>query len=98
LPRKEIGVRREWIAPGLARLAPTFRFGPVLVDPMSITMPVPQDLGGSWSWSHRRDADAWQDDPIAKATTAATLTPDVPVAQEGWLRWSPLPPPKGSGT
>ncbi|HAF14814.1 MAG TPA: hypothetical protein DCK99_14185, partial [Blastocatellia bacterium] len=30
LPRKEIGLRREWTAAALAKLSPTFRFGPLL--------------------------------------------------------------------
>ena len=33
VPRKEIGMRRAWVQAGLAAIAPTFQFGPVLVDP-----------------------------------------------------------------
>ena len=55
LPRKEVGMRRQWIADALARIAPSFRFGPVLVDPLRIRMPVATELGGSWTWNHRRD-------------------------------------------
>src|SRR5437762_2239975 len=35
-PRKEIGVRRDWVADALAKLSPTFRFGPLLVDPKRV--------------------------------------------------------------
>ncbi len=41
LPSKDIGMRRNWVAAALAVLSPTFRFGPVLVDPQKIRMPVP---------------------------------------------------------
>ncbi len=89
LPRKEIGMRREWLATGLAHLAPVFRFGPVLVDPKAIRMPVASDLHGSWSWSHRVDATTWADEPVTNSTGDATLPPDPSAGQEGWLRLSP---------
>jgi hypothetical protein len=40
LPRKEIGLRREWTSDALSKLSPTFRFGPLLVDPKRIRMPI----------------------------------------------------------
>lgn len=89
LPRKEIGMRREWLVPGLARLAPTFRFGPVLVDPQRIRMPIPGELAGHWSWDHRADLTTWADDDVIRATGDALLPPDPPRAAEGWLRLKP---------
>jgi hypothetical protein len=88
LPRKEIGMRRQWLVPGLDRIAPTFRFGPVLVDPKSVRMPVPSSLEGSWSWDHRADAITWADEPIAQANAEARLA-NAPVAEEGWLKLTP---------
>jgi hypothetical protein len=89
LPRKEIGMRREWVAAALARLAPSFRFGPVLIDPATIRMPVPSELNGTWSWDHRADAATWSEQPVTNATPEALL-PDTPaVAQEGWLQLHP---------
>ena len=67
LPRKDIGMRRNWIAPGLSKLAPVFRFGPVLVDPKRIRMPIASDIRGTWSWSHRMDATTWADDPVVNS-------------------------------
>ena len=89
LPRKELGVRRQWVADGLARLAPTFRFGPVLVDPASIRMPVAADLSGNWTWNHRTDVARWLDQPVTNATHDALLSADVAVAEEGWLTLHP---------
>jgi hypothetical protein len=91
LPRKDLGVRRQWVADGLARVAPSFRFGPVLVDPRAIRMPVPTDLAGTWSWNHRRDVSAWADDPVVNATGDALMTAGVAVAEEGWLTLHPTP-------
>jgi hypothetical protein len=92
LPRKEIGMRREWIAPALALLAPTFRFGPVLVDPKRIRMPVASDLHGTWTWSHRTDATTWAEDKVINAQGDARLAPDPAEGQEGWLKMTPEPP------
>jgi hypothetical protein len=92
LPRKQLGVRRAWMAPALGKMAPTFRFGPVLRDPKRIKMPIPADIKGAWSWSHRADVDKWEDEDVAHLGQDATLAPDPVVAAEGWLR---LTPPSG---
>jgi hypothetical protein len=94
LPRKEVGMRREWIAAAMAVLSPTFRFGPVLVDPKTIRMPVPNEIHGTWSWDHRADITTWAEDPIVAATQDAHLRPDPASGTEGWMRMSP-PPPAG---
>ncbi len=92
LPRKDIGMRREWVAPGLAALAPTFRFGPALVDPKTIRLPVPRDISGSWSWDHRTDTVTWAEEAVINARGDATLGADPAEASEGWLKLSPPPP------
>jgi len=94
LPRKDIGMRRNWIAPGLAKLAPVFRFGPVIVDPKRVRMPVASDIRGTWSWSHRVDATTWADDPVVNSTADAQLPPDPSKGQEGWLKITPIPEDK----
>ncbi|MFI5706620.1 hypothetical protein [Kribbella sp. NPDC051620] len=89
LPRKEIGMRRSWVAPGLSRLAPVFRFGPVLVDPKLIRMPIAADIRGTWTWNHRADATTWAEDPIVNSTSDARIPPDPSEGQEGWLKLTP---------
>jgi hypothetical protein len=89
LPRKEIGMRRTWVAPGLSRLAPVFRFGPALVDPKLIRMPVAADIRGTWSWNHRANATTWAEDPIINSTGDARIPPDPSQGQEGWLKLTP---------
>src|SRR5262249_40143258 len=89
LPRKDLGIRRQWVAAGLARIAPSFRFGPVLVDPQAIRTPVATDLAGTWTWNHRRDVSTWADDPVVNATGDAPLTTGGAVAEGGWLTRRP---------
>jgi hypothetical protein len=94
LPRKEIGVRRDWVQAGLAAIAPTFSFGPVLVDPKHIRMPLATDLNGTWVWDYRADASTWTEDPAINATDNALLAQDPPTGIEGWLK---LEPPSAKG-
>ena len=89
LPRKEIGVRRQWIADGLSRIAPSFRFGPVLVDPLTIRMPVATELAGSWSWNHRRDVTEWLDEAVTNVSGSAVIRSEPAVAEEGFLKLNP---------
>jgi hypothetical protein len=89
LPRKEVGLRREWIALALAKIAPTFRFGPVLIDPDHIRMPIAAELNGSWSWDYRLSITEWASGPVTHATQDALLGADPPVGSEGWLRLNP---------
>lgn len=90
-PRKEIGVRRNWVADALAKLSPTFRFGPLLVDPKRIRMPVSGDIQGIWSWDHRTDVATWTEDSVVNSTGDAAIPPDPAKGQEGWLRIVPKP-------
>ena len=85
LPRKDLGVRREWLTDPLARIAPSFRFGPVFVDPATIRMPVATELAGSWTWNHRRQASEWINEPVVNATQDALVASAAAVAEEGWL-------------
>jgi IPT/TIG domain len=88
-PRKEIGMRREWVGTALSKIAPTFRFGPVLMDPQRIRMPIPNEIHGTWSWDHRSTVTDWAEDKVANTTGDALIPPDPATAQEGWLRMQP---------
>ena len=89
LPRKDIGMRRSWLDAGLSHLMPTFRFGPVLVDPQQVRMPVPRQVDGQWSWSHRAAIGRWENPAIVQATSDAGISDDPAIATEGWLRFEP---------
>ena len=89
VPRKNIGMRRAWVTSGLAAIAPTFSFGPVLVDPNQVRMPLATDLGGTWVWDYRADAVDWREGAVTNATDDALLGNDPPTASEGWLKLNP---------
>jgi hypothetical protein len=91
-PRMSIAMRRLWVNDALAKLSPTFRFGPVLVQPQLLRMPVAKELQGTWSWDHRSDLTTWAEDPVTNATDEALLPPDPAFGTEGWLRLTPPVP------
>jgi hypothetical protein len=96
VPRKEIGMRRTWVTAGLAAISPTFRFGPVLVDPSQIRMPLATGLDGTWVWDYRADAAAWAENPVTNATDDALLGRNPASGSEGWLKLQPPKPTAGS--
>lgn len=86
VPRKAIGLPRAFVEEALARIAPSFRFGPVLVDPRVIRMPKPSVMPEEQIWTRHDTPTSWKDDPIEAATQFAYL-PDIShEAQEGYLR------------
>jgi hypothetical protein len=89
LPRKSLELLRDWVAPGLERIAPSARIGPVLIDPDKVRLPRIAAFGAEQSWLRRSSAITWRNDPILAATQAALL-PDGPVSvEEGYIRITP---------
>ena len=86
LPRKALALARDWFHDALVKLSPSFRVGPVLVDPSAIRLPMITGLGDKQTFTRRNTPLTWLDDPIAAATQTAYL-PDQPhELQEGWIR------------
>ncbi len=97
LPRKDLALADSWVTPGLAKVMPSVRVGPVLVDPAEIRLPLVGLLGDKQSFTRRTGELTWRDDPILAATQTAYL-PRLPhQAQEGWIRVSPTPDPETEG-
>ena len=89
LPRKDLALADSWVTPGLAKVMPSVRVGPVLVDPAEIRLPLVSLLGDKQTFTRRTGELTWRDDPILAATQTAYL-PRLPhEAQEGWIRVSP---------
>jgi hypothetical protein len=97
LPRKELALARDWIAKPLSVLRPSFRIGPVLVDPQTIRMPRVSGLAKEQVWTRRDTPTSWRDDPIAAADQQARLPDRRAVAQEGYIRVE-LPGTQPGGT
>jgi hypothetical protein len=95
VPRKRLELNRSWTDAALQKLIPSFRVGPVLVDPSSIRMPrisaVPADTPGGLqnTWTRRDTPTTWREDPILAASMAARLVDHPSVAHEGWVRLIP---------
>jgi hypothetical protein len=89
LPRKHLALSDAWVTPGLRRLVPSVRVGPVLVDPAEIRLPLVLLLGDHQTFTRRTGPLTWRDDPIVAAVQTAYL-PRLPhEAQEGWVRVTP---------
>ncbi len=92
VPRKRLELNRSWTDEALQKLLPSFRVGPVLVDPSQIRMPrisaVPDAAHGSLenTWTRRDTPVSWREDPILAASMAARLVDRPAVAHEGWVR------------
>lgn len=86
LPRKSISLPRGFVDKALSRIAPSFRFGPALVDPTVIRMPKPSVLPTEQVWTRRDTPISWRDDPIEAATQFAYLPETSAEAQEGYIR------------
>jgi hypothetical protein len=93
LPRKRIALDREQVEAALARIAPTFRVGPVLLDPSRLALPAPALERHEWLWTRRErppaGADGWSATPVQPSSDAAEFGDRPARIHEGWLRLAP---------
>jgi hypothetical protein len=96
LPRVSVQLQRDWVAPGLAVIAPSARIGAVLIDPAKVSLPLISVFPKDQLFTRRDSPITWKDDPILAATQTALL-PDLPhEVQEGYIRIAPAPASKGT--
>ncbi len=87
LPQKEIGLMREHKQQQLAQIAPTYRAGPMLVDPTTVRMPVPDlILPTEWTWLTKKNSSEWGEDPIVPEDGKPHFPPGRIAAWNGWLK------------
>ena len=104
LPRKQLALARDWVAPGLAALSPSLRTGPLLVETdldaqKQVRLPKLSVFGKDQNFLWRDTPATWRTDAILAATQTALL-PDAPAEfRDGWIRVAPdakpSSPPKG---
>jgi hypothetical protein len=92
VPRQKVRLARAWFAPGLERLSPSVRVGPVLIDPGDVRLPLIAALGDKQTLTTREGPLGWRDDPILAATQSALLPDRANVLREGWIRVTPDAP------
>lgn len=97
LPQKKVGMRREWVSDALATLTPNWRFGPVLLDPEVVRVPVAGDVRGIWTWYHRPTPTSWASESIVNANATAVIPEAPSVAEHGWIRLHLTPDPDFDG-
>jgi len=87
LPQKEIILLREHWEESMAKIAPTFKVGPVLVDPTSIRMPIDDGKPQmQWKWLHRESPSSVLQSEVKASDDLAGLPNGKMLAYEGWLK------------
>ncbi|WP_298970548.1 hypothetical protein [uncultured Roseobacter sp.] len=89
LPRKSLELLNDWVSPGLGRVAPSARIGPVIIDPDKVRLPKIAAFGANQTWTRRGTPITWRDDPILAATQAAVLPTGRATVEEGYIRITP---------
>lgn len=97
LPRTRVQLARDWTADAMQQLSPSFRTGPVLLDPKTVRMPKITALPANQVFTARDTETTWHDDTIAAATQDALLPDLPPVLREGYIR-AQQPAPGGTST
>ena len=97
LPRKALGLARDWVGPGLAAIAPSLRTGPVLVETDldkegQVRLPKVSVFGKDQNFLWRDTPATWRTDAILAATQTALLPDEPAEAREGWIRVAPAAP------
>jgi hypothetical protein len=93
LPAAKLKLPAQFYATALARIAVTFRAGPVLTQPDTIRLPFPAEQHGTWAWIKRTGTGEsdWEIQPIIAANAQARLEDTPPHLIDGWLQFSPTP-------
>lgn len=89
LPRQAVSLSRDWVQPGLSRIAPSARVGPLLVDVDKVRLPKVAAFPADQLFTRRDSPSSWREDPIVSATHTAYLPDQASVVQEGWIRIAP---------
>lgn len=87
LPQKQITLLREhWDVP-VSKIAPTFKVGPVLVDPANIRMPIESaNPVMNWEWLHRETPSDVFSSQIKPSDSLAGMPNGTMKAFEGWIK------------
>lgn len=91
VPERILRLKPEYRKIPISKLAPTYRFGPLLIDPMNIAMPLPslrQDV--NWKWINMPRINQWSEENVSDDTQSANIPQDRIKAWNGWLKIDPI--------
>jgi hypothetical protein len=72
----------------MANMNVTFRTGPLITNPDQLSMPLPSEMSGTWSWIQHTGVTTWEEiSQIAQANQKAQLLPYYEL-KDGWLKLS----------
>jgi hypothetical protein len=72
----------------MANMHVAFRTGPLITDPDKLSMPLPSQMSGTWSWIQHTGVTTWEEiAEIAQANQKAQLNPGYEL-KDGWLKLS----------
>jgi hypothetical protein len=87
LPQKEITLLKEHKEEAIARLAPTFSFGPMLVEPKTVRLPMPDMIQPvKWSWISHPSISEWDEVPIIQEDGKPNIPDGRIKAWNGWIK------------
>ena len=91
LPVATMQLPAEFYTGALARIAVTFRIGPLFTQPDAVRLPLPAEHNGAWAWIRHIGPGAtdWEVDPIIAADATARLPDAPPRLMDGWLQFTP---------
>jgi hypothetical protein len=94
---KDIALPTSWIDGALAKIAVTFRTGPILTGQQPVKLPgadtpvpgllwpSPAERHGTWTWVERAGA-GWAEMPLAPVDASAKFPPIAPTLRDGLLK------------
>lgn len=90
LPTKVLRIPPEQYGPALDGIGVTFLTAPLLGDPGTLNVAVPDEPGYAWSWLERTPT-GWQELPASamRAPRTGAAFAGVQELREGWLRLAP---------
>ena len=89
LPVKKVIVPQDGIVEALAAMEMSFFIGPVLSNSQQISIPIPSDVPGSWSWEMQESVTRWQsEDKISAPNVKGHFFSKPLQINEGFLNLS----------
>ncbi len=90
LPQKEVALAKEHWESAISKMAPTFKFGPLLMDPKSVKLHVPDLMKPvDWSWISRPSTTEISVAEVAPFDGKAYVPTGRIDAWNGWIKLDP---------